>query len=411
MDNNVHLIIDPSQQTQNHYINSKLTEEQVMGMLGLLINEIGASKFNTYLLDTGTLSGNIAESNRLYKLIKTSNPSTIVLHLAVHSNAFNNKNRGSLGLSISAEGKLFIEAIQSEVAKITPTIDEGTRKGEGLAALTQTDAIAGLIEVAYHDNEEDKLFILKNLYLLAEAIISGTEKYIAGKIKPEVKTDYKIIGTTHVIELDPMSLKISVHDMAANKIPLKNMVTPGFITWEAIFLNGIKTKKVKAIPVSILASEGKIICNRQPHVGFGGIKYPAGTLIVYKDGTVAVKSITDLNNEVNVWFAVGGCSILPQIRMKEEGFCIRKCLDGKIRDFSDIGRTTNRPVIGYNPTTNKVIIAVRADSNIARGRQTLLNLGCTIGITGDGGGSTVLKVDNKTLVSTTRQLFSIITWV
>lgn len=222
---------------------------------------------------------------------------------------------------------------------------------------------------------------------------------------------YKKVGTTHVIELDPMSLRISVQDKPANKIMLKNMVTPGFITWEAVYENGVKTSKLKSIPLSILASEGKIICNRQPHIGYGGVKYPAGTLIVYKDGTVAVKSIMDLNSEKNVWFAVGGCSILPKIRMREEGFCLRKSIDGKIRDFSDIGRTTNRPVIGYNPTTKKIIIAVRADSNIARGRQTLLNLGCTIGITGDGGGSTVLKVDNKTLVSTTRQLFSIITWV
>ena len=221
---------------------------------------------------------------------------------------------------------------------------------------------------------------------------------------------YRKVGTTHVVELDPLSLKISVQDIAANKINLSNFVTPGFITWDAIYENGKKSSKVKAVPLSILASEGKIICNRQPHVGYGNVKYPAGTLIVYKNGTVAVKSIIDLNAEKDVWFAVGGCSILPQIRMKQEGFCIRKCLDGKTRDFSDIGRTCNRPVIGYNPTTKKVIIAVRSDSNIARGRQTLINLGCTIGITLDGGGSTILRVDGKDKVSTGRQLYSVITW-
>lgn len=218
---------------------------------------------------------------------------------------------------------------------------------------------------------------------------------------------YKKIGTTHVVELDPMSLRISVQDKPANKIMLKNMVTPGFITWDKDLTS---PTKLKSRPISILASEGKIICNRQPHIGYNNAKYPAGTLIVYKDGTVAVKSITDLNNEKDVYFAVGGCSILPRIRMKEEGFCIRKSVDGKTRDFSDIGRVTNRPVIGYNPTTNKIIIAVRSDSNIARGRQTLLNLGCTIGVTMDSGGSTILKVDGKTLISTTRQLYSLISF-
>lgn len=218
-------------------------------------------------------------------------------------------------------------------------------------------------------------------------------------------------GLTHIVELDPLNLRISIHDMAANKMPLKNMVTPGFITWDAIFENGKKTNKVKAVPISILASEGKIICNRQPHIDHLSIPYPAGTLIVYKDGSVAVKSITDLNQEKNVWFAVGGCSILPKIRMREEGFCKRKCRDGVIRDFSDIGRTTSRPVIGYNPKTKKIIIAVRPDSNIERGRQTLINLGCSMGITLDGGGSTVLKVGGKSLFNTTRQLYSVITWV
>lgn len=230
----------------------------------------------------------------------------------------------------------------------------------------------------------------------------------------ELKGDsmkYSKIGTTHVIELDPMSLRISVHDLAANKIPLKNMVTPGFIMHEAVFKNGVKTKLLKAKPVSILASEGKTICNRQPHISDKNIPFPAGTLIVYKDGTVDVKSIINLNAEKDVWFAVGGCSILPKIRMKEEGFSIRKCLDGIIRNFSDIGRVTSGPAIGYNPTTNKVIIASRAGSNIARCRQTLLNLGCTKGIVLDRGGSDVLKVNGTLLISTTRQLYSVITWV
>jgi len=222
-----------------------------------------------------------------------------------------------------------------------------------------------------------------------------------------VDNKYKI-STTHVIELDLMSLRISVQDKPANKIVLKNMVTPGFITWDK---NLTSPTKLKSRPISILASEGKIICNRQPHVGYGGITYPAGTLIIYKDGTVDVKSIIDLDAEKNVWFAVGGCSILPRIRMKEEGFCIRRCWDGIWRNFSDIGRVTNGPAIGYNPTTNKVIIASRAGSNIARCRQTLLNLGCTKGVVLDRGGSDVLKVEGKLLVSTTRQLYSVITWV
>lgn len=150
-----------------------------------------------------------------------------------------------------------------------------------------------------------------------------------------------------------------------------------------------------AYPLSIFVSEGKIIQNRQPH------NKPAGTLIVYKNGKVDCKPLLDIRQEKDVWFAVSGCSLLPKIRMKEEGF------SGK---FADIGRITLRPVIGYNPKTNKIIIAVRPSSNIGRGQQTLKNLGCAMGITLDGGGSTVLRVNGSWKFKTTRQLHNVITW-
>lgn len=201
---------------------------------------------------------------------------------------------------------------------------------------------------------------------------------------------YKKVGTTHVIELDPLSLKISVQDKRADKINLPNFVTS---IYQMLQANG------KTYPLGILVSEGKVLANRQPH------NLAAGTLIVYKDGTVEVKPILNIYLEprfTEIWFAVSGCSILPKIRMSEEGF------KGK---FADIGRTTSRPMIGYNPTTNKVIIAVRPNTSINRGMQSMINLGCTMAITLDGGGSTVLKVDGKYKMNTSRQLYSVITWV
>lgn len=191
---------------------------------------------------------------------------------------------------------------------------------------------------------------------------------------------------TDVVEVDPLALKISVQDQAANKIALSNFVTSGYQWYD-------KSNPNPAL--GILVSEGKIISNRQPHY------VPAGTLIIYKDGSVDVKPILDITKEKDVWFAISGCSILPNIRMDEEGF---KGI------YSDIGRTTDRPVFGYNPTKKKIVIAVRPSSNINRGQLTLKNLGCSKGITLDAGGSTVLKVNNKFIKSTTRKLYSVITW-
>lgn len=203
--------------------------------------------------------------------------------------------------------------------------------------------------------------------------------------KTESAKYYKV-SLTDVVEIDPMTLRISIQDKPANKITLQNFVTSGYQMMQA---NG------EAYPLGILVSEGKVIQNRQPH------NLPAGTLIIYKDGKVDVKPMLDITQEKNVWFAVSGCSILPKIAMTEEGFS---------GQFSDIGRKCNRPVIGYNPIKNKIIVAVRPDSDISRGQLTLINLGCTKGITLDAGGSTVLRVNGEFKFNTTRQLYSVITW-
>ncbi len=220
-------------------------------------------------------------------------------------------------------------------------------------------------------------------------------------------TKYYIEGITHVVEVDPMTLRISIQDMAANNIKLNNFVTSGFQMLQAektslpIFPTSreiIQKGKYLTYPLGILVSEGCIIQNRQPH------GKPTGTLIVYKDGRVECKPVLNLITETdyqNIWFAVSGCSILPAIRMNEEGF---------VGTFADIGRICPRPVIGYRKKDNKIVIAVRKDSNISRGQLTLKNLGCDFGITLDAGGSTVLKVNEEYKFKTTRRLFSVITW-
>lgn len=227
------------------------------------------------------------------------------------------------------------------------------------------------------------------LYAYAQAA-NGTW-YLAGSDTITMKksnANYQKIALTHVVTLDPKDLRISHQNKRGNKITLDNFVTAGF-QWAS-----------KEMPLSIAVSEGKVLVNRQPHYGPDGY-LSAGTLIVYNDGSVDVKPVADITKEKDVYFAVGGCSIMPEIRMKEEGFKGR---------YADIGRKTRRPVIGYNPKTNKIIIAVRPESDIKRGQKTLINLGCTKGITLDGGGSTILRVDGKYKMSTSRRLVNVITW-
>lgn len=202
----------------------------------------------------------------------------------------------------------------------------------------------------------------------------------------------QVIGETYVVEVDPMDLKISVQNKAANIISLNNFVTPGYIWW-----TGGAVNKGDAYPLSILVSDGYIICDTQPH------GKPAGTFIVYKDGRITVEQILNISKrpEISkVKFAVGGANLMP-MQLASEGF---------VGAYSDIKNAAWRPIIGYNPTKKKAVIAVRPDTTMERAQLTLKNLGCDRGITLDGGGSTVLKVDGKLYKSTTRKLYSVITW-
>lgn len=219
--------------------------------------------------------------------------------------------------------------------------------------------------------------------------------------------NYYMEGITHVVELDPLSLRISVQDKAAHLISLRNFVTSGYQMGQRektilpsfpTSLDMIQKGKYLYYPVGILADMGHIIQNRQPH------DKPAGTIIVYKNGSAEVRPVLNLLTETdyrNIWFAVSGCSIYPRIRMKEEGF---------VGKFADIGREAPRPIIGYRKKDNKIVIAVRDKSNIGRGWLTAKNLSMDAAITLDAGGSTILNVDGHRKFITTRRLFSVITW-
>ena len=276
-----------------------------------------------------------------------------------------------------------------EVVKLIRLLKIGS-KGEDVRGLQRK-----LIKVGYYigaidgifgpaTNRAVKAFQSRNT-LKVDGIVGPATWAILNNEKTTKSLYYKS-GSVDVVELDPLDLKISIQDKAGNKINLSNYVTSGY-QWH--HSNGA------TYPLGMLVSEGKVISNTQPH------GKPSGTLIVYKDDTVAVKELLSIKNEKNVQFAVGGCSILPDVKMTSAGF---------VGAYSDIGRSTNRPMIGYNPSKKKIIIAVRSYCNIDKAKQTLRGLGCTIGITLDGGGSTILKVNNKLIRNTTRRLYSVLTW-
>lgn len=362
----------------------------------------GASEFGYLEKDL-----NLIVAKRVKELLKDYNPditreTDITLESNTRAAAIKDKYDYCLSIHFNAGGGSGIEAIHSihstKGKELGQSIAEHLKEATGLNIRRVFSRRLGtvdyyfmhrltgntctvIVEVFFIDNIEDIKAL--NIESISQGIAEGFRAFIEKKV---VNVKHYKVSLTDIVELDPLDLKISLQDKAANKIPLDNFVTSGY-QWHH--------SDGTTYPLGILVSEGRVLSNRQPH----GL--PAGTLIVYKDGTVEVKRILDISHEKYVWFAVSGCSILPSIGMKYEGF---------VGKYADIGRVTDRPVIGYNPTTKKIVIAVRPASNIARGQTTLKNLGCDKGITLDGGGSTVLKVKGRLIKSTSRRLYSVITW-
>jgi N-acetylmuramoyl-L-alanine amidase len=165
------IYLSASQQPLNQYADKVFTEEEVMhayvkivkGLLELEGYEVKMSD------PVKTMMDNIAEANAWKADI----------YISHHTNAYDGKHDGTLGLYYPTEkSKQLTKFIYDEVSKVTPSTDEGMREGKGLAELKKTNMPATLIELFYHDNINDMKNGILKLNELAEAETHGILKYI-----------------------------------------------------------------------------------------------------------------------------------------------------------------------------------------------------------------------------------------
>lgn len=212
-----------------------------------------------------------------------------------------------------------------------------------------------------------------------------TEKVVADD-KPQ-PFKYHIEGLTHIIEIDPRNIWAVETQCSTKNVAYNNFVNSIFFMAQA---NGIM------YPQGIMVNGGEVIANNPTH------GKPVATLIVHSKDNVEMKYVSDITKEKDVWFAVSGYGIYPEITATKEGFA---------GQFADVLRSTNRPIIGYRKKDNKIVIAVRTLSTAQRAQQTAKNLGLDFAISLDGGGSTTLKVNGKyKFKGDGRKIFGGITW-
>lgn len=174
MENKKTVYLSPSVQDWNIGVGDYGTEEKRM-------NEI-ANFLEKKLLDSGkyevirnnptmNLSEVIADSNRV-------NPD---IHVAIHSNAGigNSKGPEIYYYTTSTNGKKLATDIYNNILNIYPdkSFARGIKPTTELRELRETKAPATLLEVAFHDNLEDSLWIMQNEEKITNAIYKGIEEY------------------------------------------------------------------------------------------------------------------------------------------------------------------------------------------------------------------------------------------
>ncbi|MBQ2897619.1 MAG: N-acetylmuramoyl-L-alanine amidase, partial [Clostridia bacterium] len=273
-----------------------------------------------------------------------------------------------LGISVSAEDDTEPEGIVKELQK--------------MIEINDVNAAVDAIKKAKAENSS--LYWI--LYKLTKKDVADTNTPAEEPEQIE-NAKYSVVGTTHVIEIDPRKIWAVETQCSTKSVTYDNFVNSLF------FMN---LKSGKTHPQGIMVNAGKVIANNPTH------GKPVATLVVYGKDNVSLKYIDDITKENGVWFAVSGYGIYPNITAAQEGFT---------GAFSDVTRTADRPIIGYRKKDNKIVIAVRAGTSAERAKQTAENLGLDFAISLDGGGSTTLKVNGKyKFTGDGRKIFGGIIW-
>ena len=226
---------------------------------------------------------------------------------------------------------------------------------------------------------------LQDLPKLADVIIGYSKQPTVTTGRPQFRAyDYDYLQTVgnkqhrmRVWEVAPELLKADAVKTNLNTLQHDYLINAGYSWWTDAAHNN-------PYSLSVLVSEGKVLANAVPH------GQATGCLMVYEDNNVAVKQVADITAEQNVKFAVGGLTIAPKVLSAEEGFT---------GAYTDVLRETERVVMGVNPDKQRVIIAGYSKMSAARGRDLLLELGCTGGITLDGGGSALMREAGKAVLA------------
>lgn len=128
--------------------------------------------------------GNL-QSDSLHEVILASNYADTDVFISIHCNACNGLAQGTETWHYygSDEGEKLAQCIQNQIVDALGTVDRGTKGAKpgvnGLYVLSNTDAVAVLVELAFIDNESDAALLRERKDDFARAIARGVTDYEA----------------------------------------------------------------------------------------------------------------------------------------------------------------------------------------------------------------------------------------
>ncbi len=170
------IYLSPSTQDWNMYVTGSGSEEYNMNLL--------ADALVPYLLSNGIQYSRNTPDMTAASSIRQANAGYYDLYLALHSNASGEghygENRGIIAFYYpgSAQGQRAAELIAEELRKIYPLPDQvTTRPTTSLGEVRQSRFPAVLVEIGYHDNYADALWVEGHMEAIAQQLARALTRF------------------------------------------------------------------------------------------------------------------------------------------------------------------------------------------------------------------------------------------
>ena len=170
------IFLSPSTQEYNPYVTGAGSEEYFMNLL--------ADAMEPLLLANGIQFVRNDPQGTVGNSIRQSNADSYDFHLALHSNASGSgsegQNRGIIAFYYpgSAGGQRGAELIAKNLREIYPLPDKvTTRPTTALGEVSRSRFPAVLVEIGYHDNYSDALWIEGHVEAIAQQLVRALTEY------------------------------------------------------------------------------------------------------------------------------------------------------------------------------------------------------------------------------------------